>query len=175
MDRIDESATVKLSWSVLYSAFCKNIQWIFKTLLCYIFTLLILFIALSQNKLRTYWKWWNLTSAQTPISVFLSVINAHSQGATSDETKQREGTVWNAYCDHKYSHMQLLEVWEKGNANNKRGLCKDVNLLCMKRKSPWEIVVKAKNDERIMHILLPTQKGKNYRLAIIVTWTQQHH
>ena len=44
-----------------------------------------------------------------------------------------------------------------------------VNLLSMKRKSPWEIVVKAKNDERIMHILLPMQKGKNYRLAIIVT------
>ena len=44
-----------------------------------------------------------------------------------------------------------------------------VNLLSMKRKSPWQIVVKAKNDERIMHILLPMQKGKNYRLAIIVT------
>ena len=44
-----------------------------------------------------------------------------------------------------------------------------VNLLSMKRKGPWEIVVKAKNDEHIMHILLPMQKGKTYRLAIIVT------
>ena len=36
----------------------------------------------------------------------------------TEETMQEKGTVGTFIDVHTWLHMQLLEVWEKGNANN---------------------------------------------------------